>query len=317
MSGASPRARILLALGFAATLAVRLAFLHAFPGDYDTESYGIVADLLSHGGDPYRDNATATTTRRSGVSCSSGRGPSRGRQARISKTVVGLLLTAVDAATAWLVYRLARSRSDPERSGVLALLFFANPISVLITSFHGQFDGVSILFLLVALAAAAAGRTARAAASLSASVLVKHLTLFHPLVFSPARGMARRGPRSPAPYGVFLASFVPYGGSWREIGRQVFVHRGLTGYYGIEATAASALRAESWVPDADLRRGRRWSPSSGSARRAPASLSAALSTVILIFLPGFRRQYCVWPLALGALFRGPGIPALHGRGRAS
>ena len=32
-----------------------------------------------------------------------------------------------------------------------------------------------------------------------------------------------------------------------------------------------------------------------------------LFLVVLIFAPGFGRQYCAWPIALGALFAGPGF----------
>jgi hypothetical protein len=35
--------------------------------------------------------------------------------------------------------------------------------------------------------------------------------------------------------------------------------------------------------------------------------SLLLFLVILVFAPGFGRQYCVWPIALGALFAGPGF----------
>ncbi len=41
-----------------------------------------------------------------------------------------------------------------------------------------------------------------------------------------------------------------------------------------------------------------------------ASASLRLFLVILVFAPGFGRQYCVWPIALGALFAGPGCSHL-------
>ena len=43
-------------------------------------------------------------------------------------------------------------------------------------------------------------------------------------------------------------------------------------------------------------------PEAGLAR---GSLGPFL--VMLVFLPGFGRQYCVWPVALGALFPGAGL----------
>ncbi len=38
-----------------------------------------------------------------------------------------------------------------------------------------------------------------------------------------------------------------------------------------------------------------------------ARASLLLFLVILVFAPGFGRQYCVWPIALGAIFAGPGF----------
>ena len=45
----------LLAAAFLAALAARLALLRTFPGNYDTESYGIVAGIARRGGDVYRE----------------------------------------------------------------------------------------------------------------------------------------------------------------------------------------------------------------------------------------------------------------------
>ncbi len=216
---------------------------------------------------------------------------------------VGLFLLAVDLATALVVYRLASSRHPPARSLLAALLFFLNPVSILMSSYHCQFDNLSILFLLIALGFAERGAHPRRDRSLSASLLAKHVTWFHPLLF--ARGRGWRGAAAlAAPYAVFLASFLPYAGSAEWIGRRVFQHRGLTGYYGIEAMLLLPGVPE-WAPTAIF---------AVAARTAALLLrrveirraSLLLFLVVLIFLPGFGGQYCVWPIALGALVGGPG-----------
>jgi hypothetical protein len=296
--------------GFLAALAIRLAFLLSFPGDYDTESYGLVAKILRHGGDLYAETHRYNYSPAWGFVLA-------GVQIVAERTgadfvvLVGLLLLAVDGAIGLLVYRLARSRWDETRSALAALLFFANPISILMSGYHCQFDNASILFLLLAISIERAGdgrgREIPVALSLSASVLFKHATWFHPLLFARRRGRSLMG-FLPAvlPYFVFLASFLPYWRSWKSIWRHVFMHRGLSGYYGIEA-----IQLLPWMPQsgwfltaifvvaalAAVVRFRR-------LERARACLLLFLT--MLVFLPGFQGQYCVWPLALGALYPGPG-----------
>jgi hypothetical protein len=295
--------RSLCVVGFLAGLAIRLAFLLSFPGDFDTDSYRIVASIVERRGDPY---AETTRYNYSPVWSFVLRGAAIvADQTGASLTlVVGLLLTAVDLATAALLYGLARSRQTAQRSLLTALLFFLNPISVLMSSYHCQFDNVSILFLLLAVWFAERSRQGSSTASLSASLLAKHVTWFHPLLF--ARGRSWRGAAALAtPYLLFLASFLPYAGSRERIWRQVFQHRGLTGYYGTEAMLLLPGVPE-WLPTALfvvaattaalLLRGL-------EIRRA----SLLLFLVILIFLPGFGGQYCVWPITLGALCGGPGF----------
>jgi hypothetical protein len=222
---------------------------------------------------------------------------------------VGTLLLLADAATAALVYVLARRRpapqgGSPSAAALAALLFFANPVSILISSRHLQFDGLAILALLAAIAFSERGRDLSAAAALSVSLLVKHVTGLHPLLFR-----RRPGPRGllPAtlPYAVFAASLLPYVRSWREILQNVVLYRGVTGHYGIEAIVLLP-----GVPD--------WAPvpiffaaaAVAIVRLSRVELARAsllLFLVVLVFAPGFGRQYVVWPIALGALFAGPGF----------
>ncbi len=59
------------------------------------------------------------------------------------------LVSAVDLLSAAVLWRLARRRGiDP---GKVVALFLANPVSIWTTGFQGQFDGVSLLFLLLAI----------------------------------------------------------------------------------------------------------------------------------------------------------------------
>lgn len=310
--------RAALGAGYAAAAALRLFLLFSYPGGYDTESYEIVAGIEARHGNVYAE------TRRYNYSPLWARLLAvfdvLGRVSRLGLLrTVGLFLFAADAATAWLVARLA-ARVGPARvgaasSGLAGLLFFANPVSVLVSSRHLQFDGLSIFFLLLAILAfrsAGGGRSAFASAAwLSASLLVKHVTWFHPLLFARRDGL-RRAAWYAIPYAVFAASFLPYAASWPEIRDHVFRYRSLSGNYGTEALLLIA-GVPSWLPVAlfaaavlgavwffGARRGEEDSP-------ALARGSLGLFLVMLVFLPGFGRQYCVWPIALGSLFPGAGL----------
>jgi hypothetical protein len=294
------------AAGFFATLAVRLALLFASPGNYDSESYRIVAAIVERGGDIYAE------TERYNYSPAWGellRGLDRARAAsKLDLTrAVGLALTAADLATAALLYLLASGRFGPRRSVLVALLFFANPVSVLISSFHGQFDNLSILFLLAAILVSRRGerRGPLTIALLSLSLCLKHVTWFHPLLFAWRRHRRFSFAVGTLPYVVFLASFLPYWPSWRNIADHVFRYRGLTGRYGLEALLLLFPAMPLWVLTAVLL----LAMLVALVRLAPVEISRAsllLFLVQMIFLPGFAGQYCVWPVALGALFPSAG-----------
>ncbi|MEO8348363.1 MAG: hypothetical protein ABI610_05580, partial [Acidobacteriota bacterium] len=217
-----------------------------------------------------------------------------------------------DVLTAWLVFRIARDvlRRTGKAAAGAALLFFANPVSVFATGFHVQFDNLAVLFLLAAVWAIS-GTPARPARNvgtvvfLSASLLFKHVTYFHPLLFV----RTRRRPGLPlltalVPYGVFFASFLPYLGSPGWVYERVFAYRSLAETYG-----ASTLLDIPGVP--------RWAPTALFLAAAGVGLavfrklevgraSLLLFLLLLIFLPGVVQYYFVWPIALGALYGGAG-----------
>jgi hypothetical protein len=222
---------------------------------------------------------------------------------------VGGLLLLTDAATAYVLFRIARDRlgRPADRAAGTALLFFSNPVSVFVTGFHLQWDNMAILFLLVAVWLAGREPEKRAATSLAlaASLLVKHVTFFHPLLF------ASRSRRSKwfsveffLPYGFFFASLLPYWGSRAAVFEGVFQYRGLAEDYG-----TAMLRKLPGFPE--------WAP---TAILVAATLTAAfafrrmevgracllLFLVVLIFVPGIVEYYFVWPIALGSLYAGAG-----------
>ena len=144
------------------------------------------------------------------------------------------------------------------------------------------------------------------AAGQAASLLVKHVAAFHPLLFLRGKRPGLGPAAVLAPYALFLASFAPFWQSWRPIRDHVFLYGGLGGLYGMDALLL-VPGVPFWVPRLIfavavlaavflLRR----------AAIEPARASLLLFLVVLVFLPGIGRQYFVWPIALGALCGGPG-----------
>ncbi|MGE5277913.1 MAG: hypothetical protein ACM3SU_13020 [Acidobacteriota bacterium] len=308
MSRSPRRDLAVLVAGFLAALALRLAFLAAPNDRYDLGSFRIVAGILDRGGDVYRE-----TTRYNYSPVWAGvlwvlAGASKSVGISLDRAVTGLLL-AGDAATALLLARIALGRGEPRmRAAFAALLFFANPVSVLTSSRLAMFDNLSVLFLLLAVRAmeAVPPRRAGAVAGMTASLLIKHVTWFHPLLL-PRRREPRVGlPGALAPYALFLASFLPFWRSWDRIRSQVFGYQSMGEPYGTEplrflpgfptwGTAAicvaAALAAAGWLWYREVEFGR---------------ASLLLFLVVLLLAPGIAVYYFVWPIALGALYPSAG-----------
>ncbi len=293
----------LLVAGFLAALSARVALLHAFPGNYDTESYAIVAGIVRSGGDPYRETGRYNYSPL-WAAVLVGIEAAAGAAGVSATTALGVVLLLGDAATAILLYRLARRRRTVPAAALVALLFFANPVSVLVSSHHLQFDGLAILFLVAAVFLSGRGRDVPAAAALSLSLLVKHVAALHPPLFRRRPGWRGWLP-AVAPYAVFAASFLPYIASWRGIRDNVLLYRGLTGNYGIEAILLLPGVPE-WAPLAIFLAGAAVAVFLLRGTELERA-SLLLFLVVLVFAPGFGRQYCVWPIALGALSFGPGF----------
>jgi hypothetical protein len=204
-----------------------------------------------------------------------------------------------------VLFRILRGRGRPLIAAAGgALLFFANPVSVLVSSRRGMFDGVAILFLMLALGVGVAGASAsrgRASAWMSVSLLVKHVAWFHPLLLVDAR-KPRTLAAAALPYAVFAASLTPFLRSWPQMRTNVLEYRSLAEGYGTDF-----LRSLSFLPP--------WTPAAvfvaaalaaaawlGARRVELGRASLFLFLVVLVFAPGVTPYYFVWPIALGALY---------------
>jgi hypothetical protein len=288
----------------AAALLIRVLFLSRLSDNYDLQSYALVAQIVDRGGDFYGETSRYNyspvwayvvwglwrISRFFGMSFGG---------------AVAALLLAVDAASALLISRILREKGRSRSVALLAAsLFFANPISILVSSRLVMFDNVSILFLLVAVGAMARSpaRRGAAVAGLTASLLVKHVTWFHPLLLP-----RRREPRAPVPlallpYALFVASLLPFHRSWRAIRAHVFGYQSLGEPYGTEplrflpfmpAWGTTAIFAGAGLLTVFLL----WRREIEFGRAC-----LILFLVLLLFVPGIAVYYFVWPVALGALY---------------
>ena len=313
------RARFLLIFGL--VLVLRVAVAARFRGNVDTQSFLIAVQGVLDGQniyevtDRYREPPLWAFL-------SAGLWKASASNVGTFVLLLGLLQVAADAVSTALLARIGRRRLrlDAAEARLRALLFFSNPVSVLISCAHGQFDGLSILFLLAALLfAAPSARPAGVVSMLSLSVLVKPVTVFHPLLFS--RRLRRPGLSDLAllaPYAIFAASFLPYAGAFGAIVGHVDLYGGRGGQGALESPGGlQAFVQPGGAPSVvftivllagiawTLRETRTWELS-----RACLALFLAL----LVFSPSWRMQDLVWPVALGALFPSPayGIFTLAG-----
>lgn len=296
---------------FLLVLLLRVAILAEFRGNYDSASFWIVSQITLRG-----ENVYAATDRYNYSPLwswvSAGLFKAAAGRPELFLLFIGAFLTSCDVATSVLLYRIARRKTgaSPEEARRLALLFFSNPVSVLISSAHGQFDGLSILFLLAALLRFRPGESSRnewsVAGLLSLSLLVKHVTLFHPLLFW--RALRRDGLgtwRIASVYGIFLGAFLPYVGAAGRVLENVFLYPARLGgnrlQYPVGVHAFAAAAKIDLVATGLLLTG--VALTLVAVRRAPLPRAAlVLLLAVFAFSPGFSAQYLVWPIALGSLY---------------
>ncbi|MEP6992871.1 MAG: glycosyltransferase 87 family protein [Acidobacteriota bacterium] len=212
-------------------------------------------------------------------------------------------LTLVDVAIAALLYRLAGRVPGAISARAAALSYLANPVPIWVNSVQGQFDGLSVAFLMAALLGTY-GRDERrqglkAGVMLGLSVAAKQITLMHPLLWLRRRQGAAT---VAAAYAVPLLTLLPYAASWRTIARSLLVYYSVPRSYGLSELVLydprfgpavgvvgliAALGAIVWL-----------------RHREPARACLFLFLVLLFVAPGLGSQYLLWPMPFGALFGG-------------
>jgi hypothetical protein len=223
------------------------------------------------------------------------------------------------AADLLLVAALVRAGRAGRASPAAAWIYAAHPVSVLVTGFHGQFDGVVLLFVILALDALARERRDLSALLLSAAIALKSFpVLLLPFLALGGRSSWRAALRfavlALAPVALLLLPFA--------IADLPALRRELLGYSGIADFGWTGLvRGAEWLATGRLPRSeaRFWPVATlvsktlvlsawgalvaaFAARRLRLSPERACLAAILafyVFYGSLSAQYLLWAVPLG------------------
>jgi hypothetical protein len=299
-------ARRLLWFALVVGLGLRLYGAVFFRGNYDQESYRIVARLLERGGDIYTETDRYNYTPVWAWCLVALHRLSAALDVEL-RIVVRTFLALVDLANAAFLGLIAsRSAADPGSGERAAAAYLLNPVAFLIVGFHGQFDVFAALPLLAALwllVRAPAEPPVLAVWALGTlSILIKHLQVFSVwmLFVYAARGRRKAVALFAGALAAFAASFLPYlPASLDGIRANVLGYRGFTKIWGfgmllpgylseplfVAAMLALPFAAFFWL---------RLSP--------PRGLELA-SAGLMTFIHGISEQYFVVPAIFGSVAR--------------
>lgn len=284
---------------------------------YDIESFKLVTDALLGGQEVY----TAVLGRHPYL-------PMQmyvmGVMARLSAAVglpyvvaIKLPAIAADVAITWLIFRslieFGRRRAT---AMFFALLYALNPVSVLVTAYHGQFEAVTLLFMVISWSFWRFGRRLGwSATALGLAILNKTW----PVIMLPVVWLRLSDNRSRILYplialGIPLLGVILYlaifSADPQPMLRRALTHRGVPGYWGVGSFLAPLAPGHPWAQsvydllillrNAILAAGvvfaLWWTRHQG--------VLDALLTVILMMLAvtvGFGIQWLVWPLPFALL----------------
>lgn len=285
-----------------AGLFARFLLAASFHGNFDQDSYEIVARLMQRGANVYAETnrynyspvwahvlfALYTLARWANLSF---------------HLCVRGFLTLADLGTACLIAAVAaKSRRCSATAAFTA--YWLNPVSVLIVGYHGQFETLAFLPVLAAMLltmrADGSARTLAVWALGTVALLIKQTTCFSVwmIVYYTAVSRRRAVLLAAASSAVFLMSFLPYlPQAANGIVKNVLVYGGMPFPYGVvrllphsvsRALLLLVMGLLPWLAKDKLR-----------LELVPAMLLVALA--FLAFADGVGEQFFIIPLIFGAV----------------
>ena len=216
--------------------------------------------------------------------------------------ILRIFLTLVDTVTLVVVVRLAQIIHFSPRKA--AALFFLNPIGVIITGYHGQFDNIPVLFLLLAIMVYLRYGTRLFYLSwflLTTGLIAKHEIVQQLLIFfrESTRSKIKALFWFSLSVVLFLLFFAPY---WKEgsqgILANVFQYGGISRPYGFMLLEVVPIVAQ-WHKYFFIALLVIWPFCYKTSYILRSSLAGML--LFLVFASGISAQQFVLPIALAAL----------------
>lgn len=196
--------------------------------NFDFESYKIIADIVGSGGNVYAETARYNygPVWFTILGIFHAVGSAFSNPELVFRVLIVGLLTSVDIAIAFILKR---------QFGLMAfVLFFLNPISIIITGYHNQFDNLAILIGLLGLlvmpkpgAQSVTKRHVYSALLIGLSLMTKHIMFVIPLwLFIREKSLKVKLAVMAIPIAVFALGFLPFLASGYEgILHNVFMYK--------------------------------------------------------------------------------------------
>jgi hypothetical protein len=207
---------------------------------------------------------------------------------------VAIFLSGVDCFIAYVLTRWY--------SLFIAAIFFLNPISIIITGYHSQFDNLAVFTAILAARlirdreATAGVRKISGLTLLGVSLIIKHIAFIFPIwLFFSFETRRMKVLAVLIPYGLFFLSFVPYWRSLSGIVRHVFLYHSIpNGPFWKEIApgfVANKLVLPIFFLLAMLIAGLLW-----RNRAAPRALWLYFVSLV-VFSPAIANQYLAIPVS--------------------
>lgn len=284
---------------------------------YDIESFRLVTDALLGGNEVY----TAVLGRHPYLPFQMFIMAAMARLSEVSGLpyVAAIKLPAVlaDVALTWLIFHsLIESGRRRSTATTFALLYALNPVSVLVTAYHGQFESVTLLLMVTTWYFWRFGRrTTASAVALGLAILNKTW----PVIMLPVIWLRLPDTRSRVLY-LFLALGIPvaavalylvvFSADPQPMLRRALTHRGVPGYWGPGSILAplgeTVPLAETIFNGLSAVRNGLLMVGVGLAlwwTRRQGVLEALLTVILtmLVVTVGFGIQWLVWPIPFALL----------------
>lgn len=227
-------------------LTTRLALAYFFPGNFDQESYEIVAKIMQQGKSVYSETSRYNYTPLWSHFLSAFYSLAKATSLPFH-FVVRAFLSLIDFFNALLIGLIAK-RNDSESFIYAFFAYWLNPVAILIVGYHGQFDTFAMLPLLLAVYLSEGRNHTFPFAWIwllgTFSIIIKHITIFgvFALFFQIAKNKIQACILSVGSVAAFLLTFAPQIlSNADDVLNNVFYYQGHIGIYGLSSLIAPSF----------------------------------------------------------------------------